>query len=138
MKLEDFLATVKQEAMLVKVSATPEQKDLINLDTFNPVYDTACLFGQMTGHADSDEAKALLPKNVSISFQMSYLESLRLNMIRFSFDRLNFNTETPPHCTHLEAFLMLNSNGRELLRFVKGDIDTFEPFVDDKTVQITV
>lgn len=138
MKLEEFLAVVKQEAVLVKVSATQAQKDLINLDTFNPVYDEHCLFGQMTGSADSDRAKALLPKNVNLKFEVSQEESIKLPKLRFGFDRLKFNSEGRLLMTHLEAFLMCDGNGRELLRFVKGEIDSFEPIVTNNTVEITL
>jgi hypothetical protein len=129
MKKVDFLAKVKEEANHLKNALTSEQKAMLDYSKLNPHFHTGCLLGQIFGSHDSDEAIAVLPKSVRTAMRISYSEARELRdkpETRLKFSELILTTERLIS-TYLEAFLVLDVNSEDLFKFIKGEVETFEP-----------
>lgn len=125
----DFLAKVKEEANHLKNALTSEQKAMLDYSKLNPHIHTGCLLGQIFGSHDTDEAKAVLPKSVRTAMRLNYseAENLRDNpKSRLKFSEIIFSYERIVS-TYLEAFLVLDVNSEDLFKFIKGEVETFEP-----------
>lgn len=57
-----FLSDVTKEVELIKVHATKEEKNELNLDYFNPSSPSNCVYGQMAGDCCSSRAHKLIFK----------------------------------------------------------------------------
>lgn len=62
MKKEIFLNLVMVEIDHIKEHATSEEKDKLNLETFDNSFGDKCIYGQMTGNCNTKRAKELYPK----------------------------------------------------------------------------
>lgn len=125
----DFLAKVKEEANHLKNALTSEQKAMLDYSKLNPHIHTGCLLGQIFGSHDTDEAKAVLPKSIRTGMRLSYseAETLRENpKSRLKYSDLIL-TDSRLISTYLEAFLVLDVNSEDLFKFIKGEVETFEP-----------
>lgn len=57
---EQFLNDVAHEVEMLKIHATKEQIDRLDLETFDPKDERFCIYGQMTGNCRNKEAKKLM------------------------------------------------------------------------------
>ena len=129
MKRVDFLAKVKEEAIHLKNSLTSKQTAMLDYSKLNPFVHTDCLLGQIFGSHSNDEAIAVLPKSVRTGLNLSFWEvehCCENPKTRLKFSDINFTTEKLSS-TYLEAFLVLDVNSEDLFKFIKGEIEIFEP-----------
>lgn len=133
MKKEVFLAKVKEEANQLRNSLSDTQKGMIDYDKLKPASPTLCLLGQIFGRHDSAESLAVLPKSVFNGISIGYLESVfmsRQQKPNVNFDRIKLSDvkmDNLTHSTYLETFLICDTNTEDLFKFVKGEVETFEP-----------
>jgi hypothetical protein len=136
MKKEVLLSRVKEEATILRAVLTADQKAKMDYETLNPQIATLCLFGQIFGSYKAPEAIEVLPKSI-----YSRVPSLDLfeawsfeknNKYRMDFNRFELVKEKREgveynHFTHLEVFLMCETNSEDMFKYIKGEIEDFEP-----------
>jgi hypothetical protein len=133
MKKEVFLAKVKEEANHLRNSLSDAQKAKMDYNKLKPSSPTLCLLGQVFGKHDSVESLAVLPKSVFNGISIGYLESVfisRQQKPNVKFDRIKLSDvkmDNLSHSTYLETFLICDANTEDLFKFVKGEIEEFEP-----------
>lgn len=133
MKKEVFLAKVKEEANRLKNSLSDAQKAMIDYDKLKPSTSDSCLLGQVFGRHDSEESIAVLPKSIFTRISVDFFEAIFMNDLRrpnFKFENVEFfdvESHDVKPSTYLEIFLMCNTNTEDLIKFVKGEVETFEP-----------
>jgi len=135
MNKEQLLEATKANVETLKQVLTDEQKAKLDYSELRPFTADMCLFGQLFGDANSDEAKALLPKTLKGSYQVRgfYEHFARLQpSFRISFDRFNeFEVADDGHSTPIELFLMTRTNSEDLFKYLKGEVEAYEPaFID--------
>lgn len=133
MELEVLLKATKQDAITLKEKLTPEQKTLLDYSAFNPFDPKRCLFGQVTGRYDSDTAKQILPKSIFFTLTGGFVENAQLTMLknsRVDYSKIDYTPSkysSSFSSTPVEAYLMLKTNSEDLYKFIKDEIDVFEP-----------
>lgn len=136
MELDEILGLTKQDAITLKEKLTQADKEKLDYSNLNPFDPRRCLFGQLTGRYDSDLAKELLPKSIFITLTGGFLENSQLTMIknsRVDYSKINYtpsryaSLENLKTSTPIEVYLMLKTNSEDLYKFIKDEIDEFEP-----------
>ena len=90
---KQFLQEVTDEIENIKLYATDKEKQKLDFDTFDPDYLTSSIYGQLTGHCESDRAIKLITKCCK-----RYYHSL------------------------LEGFIRLkNANNKNIISYIKGE-----------------
>ncbi len=136
MKKSELLAKVKEEATTLRNVLTAEQKAKMNHSTLNPHLSNQCLFGQIFGSFRAPEARAVLPKSIYSSvpditmaegFSFENNPNIRLDFNRFKLTEDNPQRFMYNHFTHIEVYLMCETNSEEMFKYIKGEVETFEP-----------
>ena len=140
MKKLDFLAKVKEEVAKLKSVLTAEETAKLDYLKFKPFNSDLCLLGQLTDNAYSDRAKEILPKDVRAAFSIPQIygffgapDDFRIGFDDIKFRELNENEEF--NITALELFLMLDSNSEDVFKYLKGEIEAFEPNFNEVAVE---
>lgn len=140
MKKLDFLAKVKEEVAKLKSVLTAEETAKLDYSKLKPFTSDLCLLGQLTDNAYSDRAKEILPKDVRAAFSIPQIygffgapDDFRIGFDDIKFRELNENEEF--NITALELFLMLDSNSEDVFKFLKGEIEAFEPIFNEVAVE---
>jgi hypothetical protein len=94
---EQLKEDVRKEAEALKIHATKEERERLDVETYNPVCTDTDLYGQLTGNCYSKRARLLKEKTSptkpksSIEAYTSLPEANNANLISF----LRGETETP-------------------------------------------
>lgn len=113
MSISEFLAMVQDELDTIKIKATQEEIAKLDFKTYkeNDVHND--IYGQMTGHYDSDRAKEIYPK----IFNQELRDSLGL-LEEYTFEKTDY--------TPLEDYLYLTNvlQHENIIKYIKGEIDS--------------
>ena len=127
---EQFYQAVHEEATLLRQHATPEQKSLLDFEDMSPNNPNRCIYGQMTGSCFSLDAHLLLGKcaipvaDLEEITQVDRVEELVLG----ETDSFEIHDEERDFASAIETYIYLvDSKNKELMDYIKGDSDTFEP-----------
>lgn len=143
MKKADFLALVLSSVLFLKEKATKEEIESLTDTISYPGHKERCILGQMTGQYDTPRAKEISQKIITCD-ENKRLE-LRKNNIDYMEGSGMFGT-SPCYNEHFletittetvgsqdkfaafEVFILMNkANTNELIEFLKGKRETFEP-----------
>lgn len=132
---EQFLQDVANEAKLIKLHATPEEIDELNLDTFDPADSRSCIYGQMTGDCKSRRACELILLccmrfiknpfyNIEEGFEgiKGYVNGEKIDRINNAQDLMQDRGATINHLSAIETYIMMpKANIENLIIFLKGE-----------------
>jgi hypothetical protein len=144
MKHVDFLAKVKEEVAKLKSVLTAEQTAKLDYSKFDPHVSELCLLGQIFGRYDNEDSVKALPKDIWVGVQnFNIMEMLMLNrQTRWAFERFDFsetkedNKATATKMTYLEVFLTCRTNSEDVFKYLKGEIEAFEPSFNEVAEEV--
>jgi hypothetical protein len=133
---EQLKEDVRKEAEALRVHATKEERERLNIMELNPDIITDCIYGQMTGDCYTERACALISKCAC-----RFVKDPNLPVIKSEgFDRVakfingeqvdglheNRNqADEPVHYSAIEAYILLpEANNENLISFLRGETET--------------
>jgi hypothetical protein len=120
MKKAEFLQLVQIELDNIKEKATKEEICKLNFGRFNHDKKSCCVYGQMTGHCNSDRAHELQVK----TFSDLALSGLYAAFVTFSLQSM----EEGDDYTALEKYLFMVKSPQhlEIIQYLKSEINTIK------------
>lgn len=128
---------VRKEAEALKVHATKEERERLDIDDIDPADQRKCIYGGMTGHCDSSRAIELISKCAC-----KYVADNGLNYIPIEgFSRIQNHVNgtkvtdlagmrhgsDTAHYSDIEAYILLpEAKNANLIAFLKGETDNLE------------
>lgn len=124
-----LLAQVLEEAIHLRENATDEEKGKLDFDALRVSKNDRCIYGQMTGHCDSERAAELYKSKYN---SVGTRSAENKGLTTFSeLKELNPEGEFEEHVawfTPIEVYItMKGAKNKSLIRFIKGEIKTFKP-----------
>src|SRR5687767_8745177 len=135
---EQLKEDVRKEAEALKIHATKEERERLDFSALNSTSVTNCIYGQMTGHCDSERSLYLIGKCAArytrdyslgliyeegfsrISNHINGTEVCNLNKKRPTV----FDTEDISHYSMIEAYILLpEANNASLIAFLRGETE---------------
>ena len=136
MKTVEFHKEVLKEATLLREHATKDQKDKLVFDQLDGADTCNCIYGQMTGNCYNQEARNLLSKCAKTIVDNLADSEEQEDIVFNSATPVNFkatleHTSMRNHRSYfsaIEGYITVEgSKNDELISYIKGEIDTFEP-----------
>lgn len=115
---EQLKQDVRKEAEALKVHATKEERERLNIDTFDSSSATRCIYGLMCKVCDSDRAIDLIELCAPIIYSIDH-NGLTPERV----DRLKISRRWSP----IEAYVgEPEANNANLIAFLRGETETLE------------
>lgn len=125
-----LIELVKQEAISLKANATKAELKKLNINTLDSNESDLCIYGQMTGHCESDRAHILIEKCCERVYKPKYdcelIEEVKLNGKPKNLVDLGY-TRLLRYVSPIETFIFHNENvwnevenNKILIDFLKG------------------
>jgi hypothetical protein len=136
--LEQLKDDVRKEAEALKIHATKEERERLNIDELQPAYGSYDVYGQMTGHCFSMRAAKLMYKCCKQFFNGDVLPDtenhtsmprIAVNIAGEKVDGfIKERTKVKnPHYSAIEAYILLpEANNANLISFLRGETKTLE------------
>lgn len=136
---EQLKDDVRKEAEALRIHATKEERERLDISILNPANARGCIYGQMTGHCDCKRSLELISKCTARYVRDFYFtqiaddgfERISNNVNGTSVSNLNkkrptvFDTEDTSHYSMIEAYILLpEANNASLIAYLRGETDT--------------
>jgi len=135
---EQFLADVRTEVESLKQNATPEEVARLNIEDFNPMNMSKCIYGQMTGSCENKRAKELMDKacvrvtrDDSRKFENKSFDEVagKINgeYTQQTWKPRGWHDRDYDYLSMVEAYIFLKgSSPKNIMDYLKGEVDTLE------------
>lgn len=131
---EQFKAEIATEADNIRLYATKEERSKLNFLELNPANTERCIYGQMTGHCDSERAVELIQK-CTVRYMRSGIS--KIHYLGFEVIQQHLNgtyvenlLEHRPtkgesaHYSMIEAYICLSdAKSENLIAYIKGETE---------------
>jgi hypothetical protein len=134
---EQLKEDVRKEAEALKIHATKEERAKLDFKSLDAGHLSKCIYGQMTGHCNSDRGVHLIE-----TCAVRYVKDGDLTYVsRDGFARIqehingaiveslyhNRNCDIDCHYSAIEAYILLpEANNASLISFLRGETETLE------------
>lgn len=120
MKRTDFVQLVRDEIKSLKKNATKKEIAKLNFKSFSHTNSKVCIYGQMTGHCDSDRAMELIPKTFDRIAKNP--DDIMYSNALLSFSKQS--VEEGINWTALEKYLYMvdSDTHRHIIDYLKGNV----------------
>lgn len=115
----------KKEAENLKQYATPEEINLLSIDNLDPNDVSRCIYGQMTGHCDSERAEELIIQCCEKVYDTSHLRS---DFTRATLNGKPYTTEKTRRYSYYSPIELLITQrygdyiaGRAIIKYLRGE-----------------
>lgn len=124
MTIKELKELVIKEATYLRENTTQQEKDRLEVFDFNPRSSRYCIYGQLTGNCNSNRA-ALLYDGSGIG--VVFYGMLGTDSTKSTLNTVEIVKEKQvDHFSPIETYIgKYNNDGKEILRYIKGDIDRF-------------
>lgn len=117
MNIEELKKQVIIEVSNLKKYATKEELYRLNFDKLNPIDNSNCIYGQITGDCYNSRASDLIKKCTRVYYDNMYIRS-----VVHSIDEVGYGER---NCSPIELYITLNgAKNKTLIDFLKGEIDS--------------
>lgn len=117
MGIEELKKQVIIEATNLKKYATREELNRLIFDKLNPIDNSNCIYGQITGDCYNSRASDLIKKCTSV-----YYDNMYIGSVVHSIDEVGYGER---NCSPIELYITLNgAKNKTLIDFLKGEIDS--------------
>jgi hypothetical protein len=130
--IEKLIKLVTEEAINLKANATQEELDELDLVGFSPREQKHCIYGQMTGHCDSERAVELIMKSCKRV----------MNTREYDLDEINLNGKPTKkgrlgYFSPIELFIGLKDNsGWRVINQDNGNNEILIKFLKNKRSRV--
>jgi len=152
MKKAVFLAMVLASVNELIQNSSQEEKDKVDFDKLHKAGKSGCILAQMTGNYDTNRANALVKKDLFVKtnnlesiitgstwFPTGYLPTA-VDHIVPAYDasgNIGEGVKSDYVLSAFEIFIMIKgANIKDLVDYIKGNLDTFEPTYDEVAVVV--
>lgn len=119
-----------KEAKKLKKFATQEEKDSLDIETFNGESKMRCIYGQMTGHCESIRANELILKSCEKVYSTKKVRNLANGKLNGKPNKVDTTLRTQIYVSPIEMLIFDNHAGieaaKKLIPFIKGEIKTIK------------
>jgi hypothetical protein len=121
---------VQKEAEALRVHATKEERERLDIETLNPAYSSECIYGQMCESCRSERAVVLI-KNCCTSFIrnsefMPITGGTNWNDAHALPSKATSAT-TVEYLSAIEAYIIMpEANNANLIAYLRGETETLE------------
>lgn len=142
-----FFALVVDSLVSLKENANPKDLAKLNFETLNPNRRDSCILGQMYGEFGWDDAREVAPKTLAIQASLFKNKKKYCNVLEADFwseiasfkeNTIEMYVELPTTLdvelkySAFEHFILIEgANIKEVIEFLKGERDTFEPHIEE-------
>lgn len=121
---EELFLLVKQEAENLKIHATPEELNKLDIDELNDSSTQRCVYGLLTGDCFSGRSEELIQKCCERVMRPAYAirHSLELNGSPLKTERNNYWSPIEVYISQFSYYL--NGNNASLVAFLRSETDT--------------
>ena len=136
---EQLKEDVRKEAEALRIHATKEERGRLDISDLDPSHARHCIYGQMTGHCDSNRSIELIELCTA-----RYVRDFSLMLIvKDGFNRISdtvngvtvanlnkkrptiLDTEDVSHYSMIEAYILLpEANNANLIAYLRGETET--------------
>lgn len=135
---EDLKADVKKEAEALRVHATKEERERLDISILRPENMSRCIYGQMTGNCFNPRAATLIDKCAVKYFRDGVIGVLELHGFERIHDYVNGSTvedfitsrtrmRGAVHFSAIEAYILLpEARNANLIAYLRGETETLD------------
>jgi hypothetical protein len=130
---------VRKEAEALRVHATKEEREKLDISKLQPEHRDRCIYGQMTGNCDSDRSIALIRSCAHRLIQDYGLTEIKeqgferierkasIEPIEYDLEYIEEARMVGSHYSAIEAYILLpEAKNANLIAFLKGETDNLE------------
>lgn len=135
---EQLKEDVRKEAEALRVHATKEEREKLDIEKLNPGMNDACIYGLMTNHCNSDRAIFLIESCACRFIKTNCISAIERNGFKEIQEIINgakvdnlqksrkdlFETG---HYSAIEAYILLpEANNANLIAYLRDETETLE------------
>lgn len=135
---EQLKEDVRKEAEALRVHATKEERERLDIEILNPHMNPLCIYGLMTSHCNSDRAIHLIESCACRFIKTSSISSIEYNGFKEIQEVINGakvgnlqqsrkDLFEPGHYSAIEAYILLpEASNENLISFLRGETQILE------------
>ena len=113
---EQLKEDVRKEAEALRVHATKEERERLDIETLNPNQVTKCVYGLTTGSCFSERAVELIQNCAPVYYSTRSLSTLE---IKYSYNIIRWSP--------IEVYIQQpEANNANLIAYLRGETDNLE------------